>query len=52
MINLTYRVAAAVTSGGPDYGVTNVRNLECPLWRGWTGVKNRCLLPCNHLLRI
>ncbi|MGN7754054.1 hypothetical protein [Sinorhizobium sp. 22678] len=34
-----------VTNGRPDYGVTNIRNLDSPHWRGWTGVKNRCLVP-------
>jgi putative SOS response-associated peptidase YedK len=37
-----------VTTGKPDYGVTNIRNLNSPHWRGWSGVKNRCSWPGPH----
>jgi putative SOS response-associated peptidase YedK len=36
--------------GPPQYGgapVTNIRNLESPHWRGWLGVRNRCLVPAT-----
>lgn len=33
---------STITNGRPDYGVTNIRNLDSPHWRGWTGVNNRC----------
>lgn len=29
----------------PDAGVTNLRNLDSPHWRRWSGVENRCLVP-------
>jgi putative SOS response-associated peptidase YedK len=36
--------------GPPQYGsapVTNIRNLDSPHWRGWLGVRNRCLVPAT-----
>jgi putative SOS response-associated peptidase YedK len=47
LINLVWGMPSppTVTNGKPDYGVTNIRNLDSPHWRGWTGVKNRCLVP-------
>lgn len=47
LINLTWGMPSppTVTNGRPDYGVTNIRNLDSPHWRGWTSVKNRCLVP-------
>ncbi|PLU44583.1 SOS response-associated peptidase [Sinorhizobium medicae] len=47
LVNLTWGMPSppTVTNGRPDYGVTNIRNLDSPHWRGWTGVKNRCLVP-------
>lgn len=32
---------------GIDRGVTNVRNVSSPHWRGLTGVANRCLVPAT-----
>ena len=47
LVNLTWGMPSppTVTNGRPDYGVTNIRNLDSPHWRGWTGVNNRCLVP-------
>ena len=36
--------------GPSQYGgapVTNIRNLDSPHWRGWLGVRNRCLVPAT-----
>jgi putative SOS response-associated peptidase YedK len=36
--------------GPPQYEgapVTNIRNLDSPHWRGWLGVRNRCLVPAT-----
>jgi putative SOS response-associated peptidase YedK len=36
--------------GPQQYGsapVTNIRNLDSPHWRGWLGVRNRCLVPAT-----
>ena len=36
--------------GPPQYGgapVTNIRNLDSAHWRGWLGVRNRCLVPAT-----
>ena len=27
--------------------MTNIRNLDSPHWRGWLGVRNRCLVPAT-----
>src|SRR5215470_18311103 len=32
---------------GIDRGVTNIRNLSSPHWRGWLKPENRCLVPAN-----
>ena len=47
LVNLAWGMPSppTVTNGRPDYGVTNIRNLDSPHWRGWTGVKNRCIVP-------
>ncbi|MDW9906048.1 SOS response-associated peptidase [Sinorhizobium meliloti] len=47
LVNLTWGMPSppTVTNGKPDYGVTNIRNLDSPHWRGWTGVENRCIVP-------
>jgi putative SOS response-associated peptidase YedK len=36
--------------GPPQYGgrpVTNIRNVSSPHWRGWLGVRNRCVVPAT-----
>lgn len=45
--NLTWGMPSPsfVTKGKPDYGVTNIRNVESPHWRRWLDVQNRCLVP-------
>lgn len=47
LINLTWGMPSppTVTNGKPDYGVTNVRNLDSPHWRRWTSVEYRCIVP-------
>jgi putative SOS response-associated peptidase YedK len=35
----------ALLAAEPDAGVTNLRNLDSPHWRRWTGVEHRCLVP-------
>lgn len=47
LVNLTWGMPSTptITSGRPDYGVTNVRNLDSPHWRRWTGVECRCIVP-------
>jgi putative SOS response-associated peptidase YedK len=32
---------------GIDRGVTNIRNLTSPHWRGWLGQSNRCVVPAT-----
>src|SRR5215472_5570644 len=32
---------------GIDRGVTNIRNLSSPHWRGWLKPENRCLVPAT-----
>jgi putative SOS response-associated peptidase YedK len=34
-----------VTGGKPDTGVTNIRRVESPHWRGWLRPENRCVVP-------
>jgi hypothetical protein len=29
------------------YGVTNIRNVKSPHWRGWLGPANRCVVPAT-----
>lgn len=31
----------------PDSGTTNIRNLDSPHWRPWTGLESRCLVPAT-----
>lgn len=47
LVNITWGMPSppTITNGKPDYGVTNIRNLDSPHWRGWTGVRNRCVVP-------
>lgn len=47
LVNLTWGLPSppTVTNGKPDYGVTNVRNLDSPHWRRWTGTEYRCIMP-------
>jgi putative SOS response-associated peptidase YedK len=36
--------------GPPQFGgapVTNIRNISSPHWRGWLGVRNRCIVPAT-----
>jgi putative SOS response-associated peptidase YedK len=33
--------------GEVDYGVTNIRNVKSPHWRGWLGPANRCVVPAT-----
>jgi putative SOS response-associated peptidase YedK len=36
--------------GPPQYGgppVTNIRNVASPHWRGWLGVRSRCIVPAT-----
>ncbi|MDB5528110.1 MAG: hypothetical protein JWR51_1213 [Devosia sp.] len=35
----------ALLKSEPDAGVTNLRNLDSPHWRRWTGIESRCLVP-------
>ncbi|MDX0442483.1 SOS response-associated peptidase [Sinorhizobium medicae] len=47
LINLAWGMPSppTVTNGRPDYGVTNVRNLDSPHWHRWTGIEYRCIVP-------
>ncbi|MCO5964812.1 hypothetical protein HR059_24460 (plasmid) [Sinorhizobium meliloti WSM1022] len=44
LINLTWGMPSPQRLQWRDYGLTRIRNLY-PAWRGWTRVKNRCLVP-------
>ncbi|MBP2238778.1 putative SOS response-associated peptidase YedK [Sinorhizobium kostiense] len=47
LVNLTWGMPSPplVTKGKPDYGVTNIRNVDSPHWRRWLGPQYRCIVP-------
>lgn len=34
-------------TGKADRGVTNIRNVKSPHWRGWMRIENRCIVPAT-----
>lgn len=47
LVGLTWGMPSPqfVTQGKPDTGVTNIRNVTSPHWRGWLQPESRCVVP-------
>lgn len=47
LVNLTWGMPSPpfVAKGKPDYGVTNIRNVDSPHWRRWLAPQYRCIVP-------